>query len=160
MWTLWVAFTIHLIYIAFQRKMSDMVPSTYIPWLYVEAIGIVLTMYTIWFTIAIEWFNPVTLLYLDFNHYMPWSVLKKEMVVSFVGIGVIVNVPMLYLQSIRCFTSFRNVDLGERQLFIVRLVGTGGLVYRNCLNFLFITFLTMTVIIMQCTDTMHIHCTN
>ena len=49
------------------------------------------------------------------------------MVVSFVGIGVIVNVPMLYLQSIRCFTSFRNVDLGERQLFIVRLVVLVGL---------------------------------
>ena len=77
-----------------------------------------------------------------------------------VGIGVIVHVLMLYLQSIRCFTTFRNVDLGESQLFIVRLVDTGGFVYRNCLNVLFIKYLTMTVIIMQCTDTMHIHCTN
>jgi len=59
----WVVFTIHLIYIiVFQKKMSDMVPSTYIPWLYIESIGIVLTMYTICFTIAIERFNPVTLL--------------------------------------------------------------------------------------------------
>jgi hypothetical protein len=34
-----------------------------------------------------------------------------------VSIGVIVHVLMLYLQSIRSFTTIPNVDLGERQLF-------------------------------------------